>query len=105
MNDRAPAISEVAPFSSLIHVIRSQSIKRPDHAALIFLADGETESARLTYKELDQRARIIAARLQADGLAGQPVVLLLPSGPSYVVGFLACLYAGAIPVPVYPPTS
>ncbi|MBI3898379.1 MAG: hypothetical protein HY308_08790 [Gammaproteobacteria bacterium] len=66
--------------SSLVHVIRSQTIGHAERPALIFLADGETETVRLTYKELDQRALALAARLQADGLGGQPVVLLLPSG-------------------------
>jgi acyl-CoA synthetase (AMP-forming)/AMP-acid ligase II len=71
--------------------------------ALTFLPDGENEEGHLTYHELDQRARGIAAFLQDEGLVGKTVLLLYPSGLEFVAGFLGCLYAGAVAVPAYPP--
>jgi acyl-CoA synthetase (AMP-forming)/AMP-acid ligase II len=59
----------------------------------------------LSYRELDQRARTIAAALQADAEFGDRAVLLFPSGPDYVAAFFGCLYAGVIAVPAYPPES
>ncbi len=88
---------------SLVAALRSQARSRADHAALIFLPDGHTEAARLTYAELDRRARGFAAHLQQLGLAERHVLLMLPSGVHYVVAFLGSLYAGAIPVPGYAP--
>ncbi|HJV61713.1 MAG TPA: fatty acyl-AMP ligase, partial [Albitalea sp.] len=96
------AVAAQAP-RSLVDLLRERAQQRAGHPALMFLADGETESARLDYHELDRRARAVAATLQRDGLVERPVLLMLPSGVHYVVAFLGCLYAGAVPVPGYPP--
>jgi phthiocerol/phenolphthiocerol synthesis type-I polyketide synthase C len=92
-------------FASVVELVRYQAALRPDNVALIFLPDGEVEVGRITYGELDRRARTFAARLQAEGLSGQSVLLMLPSSIYYVIAFLGCLYARSIPVPAYPPTS
>lgn len=75
-----------------------------DEALYTYLVNGETEVAQLTWAELDLRARAIAAQMQDLGLAGQRVLLIYPPGLDYVVAFYACLYAGVIAVPAYPPT-
>ena len=36
-------------------------------------------------------------------MTGQRAVLLYPPGVDYVVAFFACLYAGTVAVPAYPP--
>lgn len=92
-------------FESLVACLRRHATERPEHTALVFLPDGETEVGRLTYSELDRRARAFAARLQGEGLAGKAVLLMLPSSIYYVVAFLGSLYAKAIPVPAYPPSN
>ncbi|MFP2929414.1 AMP-binding protein, partial [Pyxidicoccus sp. 3LG] len=68
-----------------------------------FLGESDGEEAALSAAELHDRARRIAAALQARGAAGQRVLLLYPPGLEYVAGFFGCLYAGAIAVPAYPP--
>jgi len=90
---------------SLLDRLQRQAARRAAQPALIFLADGEHETARLNYGELHGRARSLAARLQARDLGGERVLLLLPSGVDYVIAFLGCLYAGAVAVPAYPPAS
>ncbi len=100
-----PGVAVRQNFTSLVDLIRYQAETRPEHAALVFLADGETETGRLSYAGLERCARIFAAHLQAKGLSGQAVLLMLPSGMHYVVAFLGSLYAGAIPVPAYPPAN
>ncbi|MBO3747479.1 fatty acyl-AMP ligase [Streptosporangiaceae bacterium NEAU-GS5] len=57
----------------------------------------------LDYAELDERARRLAAALQARCVPGDRAAILCPQGLDYVVAFLACLYAGVIAVPLYPP--
>ena len=89
--------------NSLVELNRHQANVRPECVTLIFLPHGELEVGRITYGELDRRA--FAARVQADGLSGQFVLLMLPSSIYYVVAFVGYLYAGAIPVPGYPPTN
>ena len=84
---------------SFVDVLRTRASDHPDRLALTFLEDGERAERHVTYGELDRRARAIGARLGA----GERVLLVFPPGLDYVAGFFACLYAGAIAVPVYPP--
>ncbi|HEX2269444.1 MAG TPA: AMP-binding protein, partial [Pyrinomonadaceae bacterium] len=90
---------------TLIELLRARAGSKPDNNAYTFLLDGETEETSLTYGELDQRARAIGARLQSLGAKDQLVLLLYPPGLEYIAAFFGCLYAGAVAVPVYPPTS
>jgi natural product biosynthesis luciferase-like monooxygenase protein len=90
-------------FSTLVDLLSRRAIEQPDRLAYTFLADGENEESRLTYSELDRRARSGAALLQSMGAAGERVLLLYPPGLDYVAAFFGCLYAGAVAVPVYPP--
>lgn len=71
--------------------------------AAVFLADGEREAGRLTYAQLDLRARAVAAVLQSRGAVGQRVLIAYPSSLDYVVAFLGCLYSGAVAVPCSAP--
>ena len=88
--------------SSFVSSIGAHALVRPESPALVFLADGESESTRLSYSELDRRARACAAQLQSEGLGGQTVLLALPSSDGYVCALLGCLYAGVRAVPAYP---
>jgi phthiocerol/phenolphthiocerol synthesis type-I polyketide synthase C len=92
-------------FTSLVSAVQQTALATPQRDALVFLGDGDTETARLTYAQLDRKAKALAAQLRGQSLEGQRVLLMMPSGVDYVVGFLACLYARVIAVPVYPPTS
>ncbi|MFG0865781.1 non-ribosomal peptide synthetase [Pseudomonas sp. FYR_7] len=91
--------------TSLVQALMQRAVQSPDKIALRFLADAPGEQAVLTYQALDQRARAIAAALQARATFGDRAVLLFPSGPDYVAAFFGCLYAGVIAVPAYPPES
>ena len=78
--------------------------ERPDQVAYTFLLDGEEDELQITYAELRDSARAIAARLQETGpVKGERVLLLYHPGMEFIKGFLGCLYAGAIAVPAYPP--
>ncbi len=57
----------------------------------------------MTYGELDDRARAIAACLQDMRLVGERVVLAYPPGLEFIAAFFGVLYAGCVAVPVYPP--
>nr|WP_238560422.1 AMP-binding protein [Microcystis aeruginosa] len=78
-------------------------MQQAEQTAYIFLANGETETARLTYQQLDQKAKALAAQLQLQMSPGERALLLYPSGEEFIIAFFACLYAGVIAVPVYPP--
>ncbi|WP_024801100.1 AMP-binding protein [Nocardia sp. BMG51109] len=90
-------------MTSYIDLVRAGADERGDDVLYTFLTDGESEELTLTWAQLDLRARAIAGELQARVLAGERVLLVYPAGIDYVVAFFACLYAGAIAVPAYPP--
>jgi len=91
--------------ASLVELLRLRAERHPQRMAYIFLENGEQPAESLTYGELDVQARQLAARLQELGFQGERAVLLYPPGLDYIVAFIACLYAGVIAVPAYPPSN
>ena len=70
------------------------------HPQRIAVDDGQ---AMLSYTELADRARVLAARLQAAGSTRDtPVAVLLPRSNDYLVAIVACLLAGAAYLPLDP---
>lgn len=68
-----------------------------------FIKDNGDVEDKITFTELCEDAKKIASALVNKGLAGRNLLLLFPSGIDYIRAFFGCLYAGAIPVPAYPP--
>ncbi|WP_433547532.1 fatty acyl-AMP ligase [Streptomyces sp. CA-294286] len=105
-------------------VFRARAAERPDAAALILLTepartdppgdraaacDAPAPGARpdlhaetLSYRRLDAEALELAARLRAHAAPGERVLLVLASRRHFAVGFLACLYASVVAVPLAP---
>jgi natural product biosynthesis luciferase-like monooxygenase protein/amino acid adenylation domain-containing protein len=88
---------------TLTEILRRRARRQPERTAFSFLADGEGVTARLTYAELDARARAVGALLQECGARGERVLLLFDAGLEFVTSFFGCLYAGAVAVPAPPP--
>ncbi|ACC81529.1 hybrid non-ribosomal peptide synthetase/type I polyketide synthase [Nostoc punctiforme] len=90
--------------ATFVDLLSYRSLSQPNQIAYTFLVDGDTEEVKLTYQELDQKARAIAVELQSLKAApGERALLLYPSGLEFIVAFFGCLYAGVLAVPVYPP--
>jgi acyl-CoA synthetase (AMP-forming)/AMP-acid ligase II len=88
--------------STFVEVLRERAAQAGDDEAFTFLGDDGAE--RITYADLDTRARAVAAAIQASGAPhGERALLLYPPGLEYVYALFGCMYAGAIPVPAYPP--
>ncbi|BAZ29704.1 AMP-dependent synthetase and ligase [Cylindrospermum sp. NIES-4074] len=90
-------------FSNLVDMLRQRAQYQPNQTAFIYLQNGETESSRLTYQELDKQARTIAASLQTLNISGERALLLYPSGLEFIAAFFGCIYAQTVAVPAYPP--
>src|SRR5260370_24548513 len=90
-------------FANLIEPCRFQAETQPNEIAFTFLVDGEREEHNLTYADLDQQARSVAAKLQSLANWGDRILLFFAPGLEYVVGFYACQYARIIAVPAYHP--
>ncbi len=90
-------------IKNVVNLVRHRARCQPERIVYTFLADGETEADRLTYQDLDQSARAIAAQLQQTVSSGDRVLLLYPPGLDFITAFFGCLYASVIAVPAYPP--
>ena len=68
------------------------------------LQDETTISGALTYGALAAKALAVGRGLiMRDIVPGDRVTLMLPTGVDFFVAFFGILYAGAVPVPIYPP--
>ncbi|MEW6028989.1 MAG: amino acid adenylation domain-containing protein [Chloroflexota bacterium] len=88
---------------TLVDLLRQRAEQYPVNLAYRFLEDDGSDILAVTYGELDQRARAVAAWLETHGARGERVLLLYPAGLDYIAAFFGCLYAGAAAVPAYPP--
>ncbi|HEX5758690.1 MAG TPA: type I polyketide synthase [Thermoanaerobaculia bacterium] len=95
--------SPLAAASTLVDVLRTRALLEPAGVAYVYLVDGEAQELRLTYGELDEEARAIAAALRSSLREGDRALLLYPAGLDYVKAFFGCLYAGVVGVCAYPP--
>jgi 1-acyl-sn-glycerol-3-phosphate acyltransferase len=94
--------TEVHTAATLVEVLELHAGSHPA-AGHILLLQGEEEQL-ITYGELRERARQVAALLQSLALEpGDTVAIMLPTGIDYFFCFFGVLYAGCVPVPLYPP--
>ena len=89
--------------TSLVDILQWRAMNQPHQLAYRFLLDGEYDEVCLSYQELDQRARSIAALLQSSAKVGDRALLLYPPGLDFIVAYFGCLYARIIAIPAYPP--
>jgi acyl-CoA synthetase (AMP-forming)/AMP-acid ligase II/3-oxoacyl-(acyl-carrier-protein) synthase/acyl carrier protein len=88
---------------SFVDTIRANAEILAGETAVVELSDGEHESARMSWGDLDCRARLVASVLCGRASAGDRMLLIFQSSISFLPAFLGCLYAGmvAVPAPAY----
>lgn len=93
--------SRTTVLSPFVEVIREHVAARPDALAVAHVTDPGTPNGTtaLSYRELDLRARCVAAALGRVCVPGDRALLLFPDGVDFAVAFLGCLYAGVVAVP------
>lgn len=103
-----PGLDEQMPedvrlgVQTLVELLRQQAERYGDKVAFSFSYNGDDEDrTQLTYRELDIKARAIAANLQRQGAVGERVLVFCRPGLDGIVGYFGCLYAGAVAVPVH----
>lgn len=94
-------------FSTLVELLHDRAQSHPNQLAYTFLADGKTESRRLTYQQLHEQAQAIAAQLQSIISPGDRALVVYPysAGLEFIAAFFGCLYAGVVAVTDNPPVS
>lgn len=90
-------------MKTLINTLSQNATLFPERIAYTFL--GANKKNTLTNKELLHNVIDIASRLLVVTQPGSRCILLLPPGLEYIASFLACLMAGIVAVPAYPPRS
>ncbi len=90
--------------ATLVEVLTWHVQRHADRPHVLFQRTaGDTE--RMSYGELLAAAREVAVGLRAKGVRpGDFVALMLPTGLEFFHSFYGILLAGAVPVPIYPPT-
>jgi acyl-CoA synthetase (AMP-forming)/AMP-acid ligase II len=88
---------------TFVELLRERAAGRHAEKGFAFLRDGEHDIERMSYAELDRRARALAGPLRERAAAGERVLLVFEAGLDYIAALFGCLYAGAIAVPLYPP--
>src|SRR5258708_3103054 len=90
---------------TLNDLLRFRASQSSPESGYVFLNDEEIEESRLSFKELDRRAKSIAAALRQVEASGARALLLYPPGLDFIKGFFGCLYAGIVAIPAYPPDA
>lgn len=87
---------------TLVELLQRQAERFGDKVAFSFSYNGDDEGrSEVSFRELDRRARAIAASLQHHDVVGERVLVLVRPGLDFIAGFFGCLYAGAVAVPVH----
>ncbi|MBN8473835.1 AMP-binding protein [Sulfuritalea sp.] len=90
--------------ATLVEVLLWHARQHPARPHVLFQR-GPTEIVTLTYDDLLATARRLAAGLRDRGVRpGDFVAVMLPTGLEFFHSFYGILLAGAVPVPIYPPT-
>src|SRR5690606_13121869 len=99
------ALHDAAPLNadSLVALLDWHVARHPERTHVTFYRT-DTDTETMSYAELaDAAARVAQALARMGVRPGQCVALMLPSGLDFFRCFFGILYAGAIPVPMYPP--
>src|SRR5262245_51274485 len=87
-------------LSSLVTLLEQRAASQPDDRAYVFLSDRGAEEAAITFRELHDAARALAARLATIVHPGDRAILVFPPGLEFIVAFFACQIARVIAVPM-----
>lgn len=90
---------------SYVNLYRHRAESQSKQLAYIFLEDGENKENKITFGELHDQALIVAKKIRSHALVGERALLVYQPGVEFIVSFTACIYAGVIAVPVFPPQN
>jgi 1-acyl-sn-glycerol-3-phosphate acyltransferase len=93
--DDAPTITALLDWHVAHH---------PEWTHIRLYDEGASTAQDISYRALHEEARTLAAGLLARGLQpGERVAMMLPTCRGFFAAFYGILYAGGVPVPLYPP--
>jgi long chain fatty acid CoA FadD26 len=95
-----------ATEASIPAALGERARHKPNTPAYTFIdydVDPEGYSQTLTWSQLQQRARVVAAEIASCTAPADRVAILAPQGLEYIIGFFAAIEAGCIAVPLSVP--
>ncbi|MBI4852599.1 MAG: AMP-binding protein [Acidobacteria bacterium] len=92
---------------NLLEFLWKNSISKPQNLAYRFLETGDITGPQfeITWLELANRVRAVAATLQRQAQVGDRALLLYSPGLDFVIAIYACFAAGVIAVPGFSPEN
>ncbi len=90
------------PDTNIVDVLDHWAAERPNQVAFYF-SDGEGNDEQITYAQLQQASRGVAAALVQRDLTGKQALLMFPPGLDFVKAFYGCMCAGVVAVPAFTP--
>src|SRR5262245_49659051 len=98
-------LGKVSMDELVIDILHARADSEKDRRIYTFLPDGENESASLIYGELEQKVLALVRYLSEFARVGDRALLLYQPGLDFIISLFACLFAGIVAVPAYPPRS
>jgi acyl carrier protein len=99
-----PLIGQPDDAKTLTEMLDWHVENHPDHLHVTVLQDEHTVLGTMSYRDLQTAARAVAQGLiSRDIVPGDRVAMMLPTSTDFFASFFGILYAGAVPVPIYPP--
>jgi len=100
----AKTVAEPRTAQTLLDVLAFH-VRNHRERTHIILTHGKDKDEQITYGMLDKAARAVARGVLDQGRnAGDRIAIMLPTGADFFTAFFGILYAGCVPVPIYPPT-
>ncbi len=98
-----PQIEAPSTADTLIDVLGYHTVTHPDRPHLrVWISDDEEDC--ISYSDLHNAALNVAGGLNHRGaLPGDRIAIMLATKADFFQAFFGALYAGGIPVPIYPP--
>jgi acyl-CoA synthetase (AMP-forming)/AMP-acid ligase II/acyl carrier protein len=88
---------------NIVECLYHNSIEKPDAIAYEFFTDLSLPTKTITYQQLYADVCQIAKNLLDNVSQGDCVLLLYPPSIEYIKAFFACMMAGVVAIPLYPP--
>jgi acyl-CoA synthetase (AMP-forming)/AMP-acid ligase II/acyl carrier protein len=92
-------------MKTIVDFVDDNAARRGGELAFRYLETGDVDgpSTEIDCAALRARVQGVAAELARSFAPGERVMLLYPPGLDFIVGFFACLTAGVVAVPAFPP--
>ena len=88
-----------------ISCLQQRSLEKPSAIAYRIVDSQGATKREITYFELNEKARCLAQLLSQTAAPGDRAILVYDTDTHFIIALFACLYAGIIAVPAYPPTQ